>query len=201
MDVWAITVAVLRRWYVFLPLLILSVLAALFVGSRAPEQYQVRATVVLVPGPEPTEIPNPYGGLGETGQILQILLASTATREDFEERGLDHEYQVEALRDTHMVTMRVTADSEQVALDTAGAMIEFMSERLAARQDEANLPEGSQTSVDVLEAPVVTGTVSEGRTRNMAIVGVAGAALSLLVAVLFDDVVGLLRRRRRQREA
>src|SRR5699024_8631264 len=56
--------------------------------------------------------------------------------------------------------------------------------------------------LQILQTPSVSDVVTDGKMRNMAIVGIVGAALSLLVAVLFDDIVGLLRRwgrRRRER--
>src|SRR5699024_5365981 len=46
----------------------------------------------------------------------------------------------------------------------------------------------------VLLASSVYDVVNEGQVRNMAIVGIICEALSLLIAVLFDDIIGLLRR-------
>lgn len=202
MDVWAITLAALRRWYVFLPLLAMTVLAALWVGSRAPEHYQSTSTVVLVPGAETTEIDNPYGGISETANVLEIVLGSTATRDDIEARGLSPDYVIDTRSQSRIVDLVVTGDTEELSLGTMDALIDLMGQELVTRQSAVGIPEDAQLVVQILQEPAITEVVADGQLRNMAVVGIIGAALSLLAAVLFDDLLGLGRRwvsRRRQR--
>lgn len=197
MDVWAITVAVLRRWYVFFPLLALTLIAAWWVGSRAPEQHEVTATVVLVPGTTVSEIENPYGGIGDTAQVLEIVMGAPGVRDSMLDQGLSADYLVDARSDSRIMQMVVTADTAQRAEGTALALIEGTGQELQTRQAEVGIPESAQIGLQVLQPPTVTGVAADGALRNMAVVGVGGAALSLLAAVLFDDIRGLLRRARR----
>lgn len=198
MDVWAITMAALRRWYVFLPLLALTVGAALWVGSRAPEHYQVSSTVVLVPGAETTEIENPYGGISETAHVLEIVLDASGVRELIEERGLSADYVVDSRSQSRIVDLVVTGDTADLSLGTTDALLDLMGQELVARQEAVGIPEDAQVVVQVLQEPTVTDVIADGRLRNMAVVGIVGAALSLLIAVLFDDILGLARRWRRR---
>lgn len=199
MDVWAITLAALRRWYVFLPLLALTALVALWVGSRAAEHYRSTSTIVLVPGAETTEIQNPYGGIGETANVLEIVLGASPTRDEIDERGLSTDYIVDTRSQSRILDLVVTADSEEVSLDTTHALIDLMGQELVDRQDAVQIPEDAQLGIQVLQEPTITEVVTDGRLRNMAIIGIVGAALSLLAAVLFDDIVGIGRRWRRRR--
>ena len=194
MDVWAITVAVVRRWYVFLPLLALTVLAALWVGGRATEESVVTATVVLVPGSESSEIENPYGGIGETAQVLEIVLGSRVAHEALEEKGLSPDYAVNARSQSRIMDLSITGSTSEVSLATADELLAMARKELSDRQEEVGIPEAAQIGVEVLRVPAVTDVVADGKLRNMAVVGIAGGALSLVVAVIFDDLVGLARR-------
>lgn len=194
MDVWRITVAVLRRWYVFLPLLALTVYGALRVGEGVAPEYEVTATAILVPGPEPSLIENPYGSLDQTSQVLAIVLDDSATREEFTARGLDAEYDIEPRSRSRIMDVTVLTPTAELSLATAEAVLDRVSAELLDRQESAGIREDSRISLQVLQAPSVSDVVTEGKLRNMVVVGIVGAALSLLVAVLFDDMVGLVRR-------
>lgn len=194
MDVWRITVAVLRRWYVFLPLLVLTGFGALRVGDGVHPEYEVTATAVLVPGTEVSDVEGPYGNRNDTTQVLTIVLDGPASREAVAEQGLTPDYEVSTRDRTSIINLTVLSDSSPVSLGTAEAVLELARQELKERQDAAGVPSAAQVGLQVLQAPSVTDVVAEGRTRNMAIVGLVGAALSLVVALLFDDLVTLLKR-------
>lgn len=201
MDVWRITVAALRRWYIFLPLLALTGFGAVTAGQGVDPQYEVTATTILVPGPVVSDIENPYGTLYDTNQVLSIVLGATPARQTIEAQGLNPEYEASPrssgtdFRDrSSVMNVTVLSDSQQESLATSDAVIELARQELAQRQGAAGIPADAQIGLQVLQAPVVSDVVSEGKTRIMSIVGIVGASFSLLVAVLFDDLVGLLKR-------
>lgn len=199
MDVWAITVAVLRRWYVFLPLLALTAFGALKVGEGVAPTYEVSATAILMPGAESSDGDRPYGNLDNTATVLEIVLDDVATRDRIAGQGLQRDYDFSSRSRSRIVTVTVLSPSPEISLDTAQAVIDVGSQELAARQDALGVPEAAQDHLQVLQAPSVSEVVTEGKMRNMAVVGIVGGALSLLVAVLFDDLVGLFRRWRQRR--
>lgn len=204
MDVWRITVAALRRWYVLLPLLALTGLATTTVGDSIRPQYEVTATAILVPGTTESEIANPYGNMEQTNTALSIVLNNTESRERMTELGLNPDYQITTRSRSTIMDFSVQSATPELGVETGQAVFELAREQLAERQGAVGIAASSQVGVQILQPPSVSDVVAEGKLRNMAIVGILGAALSLLVAVLFDDLVGLIRRsvrRRRERRA
>lgn len=199
MDVWRITIAALRRWYILLPLLALTGVAVAMSGNRADPEYEAQASAMVVPGPTPAEIHNPYGNVAGAQQALSIILTSSETRRDLADQGLSWDYEVGAEARSTIFQILVRADSPSVARDTATEIIEVASDELEARQEEAGLDEESSYTIDVLSEPAVLGTVESSQLRTQAVVGALGTALAIVIAVLFDDIVGFVRRARARR--
>lgn len=199
MDIWRLTVAVLRRWYILLPLLALSAFGALQAGAGVQPQYTASATAMLVPAREGSEISNPYGSLSNANEITSIVLESNESRDAIAAQGLSDQYSVSAATRGTVMTVSVTDLSPEVAMATVDAVLEKAAAELAERQSSAGIPPPAQYGMDVLQPTSIVETVNDGKLRIMAIVGVLGAALSMLVAVLFDDMVGLWKRWRRKR--
>lgn len=202
MDVWRITVAALRRWYILLPLLALTGYATLMVGDGVRPQYEVTATAILVPGAVQSEIVNPYGSMDETNTAIAIVLGNAQSRERIAELGLSTDYEVAPRSRSAIMDFSVISDTPEIGVQTGQAVFELAQQELVESQSAVDIPSRAQIGVQVLQAPSVSDVVTEGKVRNMAIVGIIGAALSLLIAVLFDDIIGLMRRwvrSRRQR--
>ena len=193
------TVAVLRRWYVFLPLMMLTGFGAYTVGEGVQPQYEVTATAVLVPGTVESEIDNPYGTMNSTADVVAIVLDGPTTRDAVEARGLNPGYEVDTRSQSSILDVTVLGDTQQQSTVTAGAVLEMARQELSQRQDAVGVPEDAQIKLQVLREPALSEVVTEGKTRNMAVVGVLGASLSRIITLLFDDIVGLLRRRSHRR--
>lgn len=199
MDVWRITVAALRRWYVLLPLLIVTGVAVIAAGNGVAPEYEARASAMIMPERAEGRVPNPYGGIDAANGAIGIVLNSVESRRAIQEQGLAADYEVGAQSRSSIFQLAVRADSPEVAEQTGVAVIELARQELITRQTDAGLPEAAQYSLSVLEPPAVISVVQTGKSRVQAVVGVLGAGLSLLVAVLFDDIVGLIRRFRAKR--
>ncbi|WP_147918507.1 hypothetical protein [Ruania zhangjianzhongii] len=201
MDVWRITLAALRRWYILLPLLALTGWGAWTAGNGIQPEYEAQATIMLTPGTAATEVPNPYGGLEEANQAVGIVLNSTESRAQIVEQGLSTEYEVVPESRSTIMYFTVRADDPETAVTTGVALIDMVEAELTARQSAAEVPSSSQYGIDVLAPPSVLEAIYDGKLRVQAIIGILGASVALVVAVLFDDIVGLVRRRRRRRKA
>lgn len=199
MDVWRITVAALRRWYVLVPLLALTALMMLAVGRGVQPEYDVTGTTMVVPGPSVPQVPNPYGGPDDANNAVTIVLNSPEARAMIADQGLIPSYEVSPQSRSTIMNFEVRGLSQQTAVDTGFAVFQMAATELRDRQTAAGIRGDQQYSIDVLQTPSVSATVAEGKMRNMAVVAVLGGALSLATAVFFDDVVGLLLRRRRRR--
>lgn len=201
MDVWRITLAALRRWYILVPLLALTGWGALVVGNGFNPQYEVHATAMMTPGSVEETIPNPYGGLDDASQAVTIVLNSAESHEKIAAMGLSTTYEVTADSRSAIMQMTVRSDVREVAVDTGGALLDLAAADLTTRQSEAGVARGSQYSLSVLAAPSVINVVYDGKVRAQAIVGVLGASLALVIAVLFDDIIGFAKRARARRRA
>ena len=199
MDVWRLTVAVVRRWYIFLPLLALTAVAALQVGNGVKPQFEVTATAMVSTGRTSGEVPNPYGGREDAAQILAIVLNSNETRAAVEDQGLNPEYTVNAGSRSNIVNFAVQAETPELGIATLDAVLAAAATELKTRQTDAGVIAAAQYTADTLQAPGVAEVVDDGKMRIMAVIGVLGAALAFLLAVLFDDLIGLIKRIRRKR--
>lgn len=200
MDVWRITVAALRRWYVLVPMLALTAVLVLGAGQGVKEEYVATGTLMLVPGRTIPTVPNPYGSPDDANNAVAIVLNSPESRARIADSGLAPDYEVAAQSRTTVMNIQVRSESSTVAVETGAAVFALAEEELRRRQTAAGIQTSAQYRIDALQAPSLTERVADGKMRNMAIVGVLGAGASLLLAVFLDDVVGFVRRRRRQRE-
>lgn len=203
-DVWRITLATLRRWYIFLPVLALTGGAVYLVGEGVAPEYEVTGTALITPGRTPSPVPNPYGGQDQANAAVAIVLNSAEKRGTVVAEGLVGEYQVSNQSRSTIMNMTVRSGDAERALATGHRIFEMATEELASRQSGAGMPASSQYRLDVLAAPTVVNAVYDGKLQSQAITGLLGASAALLLAVLFDDIVGLYRRgraRRRSRRA
>ncbi|MPV48506.1 hypothetical protein GCG21_00465 [Pseudactinotalea sp. HY160] len=200
MDVWRITLAALRRWYILIPLLALTGWAAVSAGHSVHPEYEVDATAMLTPGQAEATIPNPYGSLNDANQAVGIVLNSAESHAAIAAQGLSTDYVVTPETRSSIMRLTVRADDADTAIATGAAVLDLATSELAARQQAAGVAKASRFGIAVLAPPSVLDVVYDGRTRIQAIVGLLGASVALVVAVLFDDIVGLVRRRRGLRE-
>lgn len=199
MDVWRITVAAVRRWYVLLPLLALTAVAAVAAGRGVQPEYQVVGTAMLVPGRSLSQTPNPYGNVDDANAAVVIVLGSAETRAKVAAEGLNPNYEVASVSRSTLLNFSVRADTPESGIATGTALLKAAEKELTTRQRDAGIPVSARYNITVLQEPSVSQVVTDGKTRIMAVVGLLGASLSLLVAVLFDDIVGLIRRWRQRR--
>lgn len=201
MDVWRITVATLRRWYIFLPLLALTAGAVFVVGQGVKPEYEVSGTALITPGRTPSPVPNPYGGEQQANAAVAIVLNSTETRAEVQAEGLLPGYSVSNQSRSTIMHVNVRGGDAEQAVATGRHVMELAAAELADRQGGAGIPASAQYGLDVLAAPALVGVVYDGKMQVQAVTGLLGASMALLVSVLFDDIVGLVRRRRARRRA
>ncbi|MBD8061606.1 hypothetical protein [Oceanitalea stevensii] len=199
MDVWQITVATLRRWYIFLPLLALTAGAVQVVGAGVAPEYEVAGTALITPGSAPAPVPNPYGGEDQANAAVAIVLNSAEMRARVQAEGLLPSYEVASRSRSTIMTVSVRGGDADQAEVTADFVFGLAVEELEQRQSSAGIPPAAQYGLDVLAAPSLQAVVYDGKLQVQAITGLLGASLALVVAVLFDDIVGLVRRRRARR--
>ncbi|WP_129668320.1 hypothetical protein [Phytoactinopolyspora endophytica] len=203
MDVWRITIAALRRWYILLPLLAVTGVLVSMAGKQTNPEYEAQSVAMVAPERVPAELYNPFSNTVGAQQALGIILNSTDTARQLAGDGLSASYEIGADARSNILQIVTRADSPGVAQDAAGALLDIAITELETRQNEADIPERSQYTLDVLAQPEVVGVVETSQLRTQAVVGALGAGLAVLISVLFDDALGLFvraRARRRRRK-
>lgn len=202
MDVWGITLATLRRWYVLLPILMVAAVMALAAGRNANPQYEATGTIMLTPPRTSSPIANPLVNAQSASDALAIVLNGPETKAQLEEHGLQGQVTISSASRSSIMMMRSTAGDPDTAVRLISVVVEIASEELVDRQAVAGIAPESFIGVQVLSAPAVSGVANDTALRVQAVILGVGAVGGVTLAVLFDDVVGMVRRyRARRREA
>lgn len=202
MDIWRLLAAVIRRWYIIIPLFVATTVAALTIQAWVQPEYKTSAIISIVQSKAPPQTQtesqaanNPYISPSFSAGVLQHVLNSSETRQEMLTNGLAGSYQVKAVPRSSFLGIDVTASDPEIAIATARGVIEGARQVLIKRQTAAGAPANSYVSIDVLDdADSVAASIS-GRTQALAAVLAAGVIVSVIITVLIDDLL-LLRRRR-----
>lgn len=198
----------LRRWYVVVPLLVVTVMLAQFAHSRATVWYEASGSVILM-SPSMSEftrtdepvIENPYltfsPSLRTTGSVIGRILLDDTTKAAIAEEGLSPRYEMEMDGNAPVLAYTVTARDGGTALATADRIATLISEQLSVLQTEAQAPVEQQITAEVLTRPLAAVPLAEGAMRAMVAVLAIGGAAAVGAAVLMETVVVTLRERRR----
>ena len=193
MDVWRIILTVSRRWYVLLPLLAVSGVALVAAGNRFSPEYEATGSFILAP-PRVTDSYSPYSDMDTAIESMVIVLGGPEARSAIAAQSLAPNYEVGRISRTSIMSFSVRTETPEVAEATGEAIIALASTELAARQGDAGLKPDAQVTIQVVQRPAITEVVPDGKVRTQAVIGLLGAALATVIAILFDDLVGLVRR-------
>ncbi|MFD3803874.1 O-antigen ligase family protein [Streptomyces sp. NPDC058619] len=197
-----------RRWYVMVPLTVLSLLAGLHLYRSVPVAYQSQSSVALLDSTAVAElapafgnpISNAGGSLVVTADVLIRTLSGTDAARDLQGLGVTDPYTVGFAANTSgpMLTLTVTGFDRSKVLEETSTLTAFAGEQLNALQAAAKV----QPAYFVQTAPVVLPQtpVPQLKSRYQQVLGVvilgttAGFALSFVAE-------SLLTARRRRRAA
>lgn len=200
MDLWDVAKVMWRRRWVALPLLLLSMVAAVFALVTVPPDYQVTGQVAITPaaaGDDPVGGPvrpkNPYSVVS-LGELTSVYLNRPEAKRQIAAEGMSPSYEM-ALKTFNLalIEIKVTAKSVPQATQTLARLIEMLREEFRHRQDAFNLAPEKRINPEVLNAGeeiVVVRTV--GKRSLIVIVGV-GILITVAVSLWVDALV-----RRRQ---
>ncbi|MGA8519793.1 MAG: Wzz/FepE/Etk N-terminal domain-containing protein [Pseudonocardiaceae bacterium] len=213
MDIWRILSAILRRWYVIIPLLIVTVTAAVTIGHWVEPEYTTSAVISVVPSkaniqPVPgkatvqlqaaqQQLSNPYPSATYTAGVLQYVLTDSKVQQGLLAAGLTGAYVLKPIPQTSFLGIQATATDPELAMATGHGVIESARRILAQRQSTiaASTP---RVSIDVLDDADTVSVSTSGRLQSIAAVLAVGGIVSVIGTVLVDDLLLLRRRRARQ---
>jgi capsular polysaccharide biosynthesis protein len=206
---------VLRRWYVAIPVLMLTATSSVAVAEAVQPSYQVAATVVLlVPDGETFNAPdfssetisNPYlqftNSLKISAEVVSIVLTSDMTKQRLKQSGLSADYEVvpsTEISPTPILTVTSTSRSERDARRTLTAVVRLLRTELARRQISAGAAGEALIQVQVASPPTTAKRVAGSTIRAVAITVALGLTATFAVAFLAEVLADRRRLRRGRR--
>jgi capsular polysaccharide biosynthesis protein len=209
MDIWRVLSAIIRRWYIIIPLLVATGAAAATIGHWVKPEYKTQAIMNVVVGKATAQniqaktgqlqLVNPYLSVDYTASILEYSLKASGTQQDLAAAGLVAGYEIKAVPRSSFVGIDVTANDPDLAMATAHGIID-RARRILAKRQSAIDPGTPRVSIEVLDNADAVSASTKGQLQAQAGVLAVGGIVSVIVTVLANDLL-ILRRRRLEREA
>jgi hypothetical protein len=205
-DLWDLIRVGARRWYVLLPLLVITGAAAVTVQDGVEPEYVAKSTVLVQDTPRATPLPagqqaleNPVSALGMTveAQALAVKAVSGEVRGTLRAQNLATTYTVEVLNDrVPILTVTARANSAALATATLTSVVNSLDADLQTQQANVGTNASTRVTLNRLDGIGTAARDKAGEKRALFITLAVGVILALLVTVIVDVA---LRSRRRQR--
>lgn len=195
MDIWTMLRTSLRRWYVSLPILAVSLGLGYTMAQDLDPVYSAESSAILiapeiVPGVAEGELVevNPYlnlgGGLTTTTQVLVVLMDSGPNRLKYFDLGLEPDFEVS--RSDAVMYFTVTGADADAVTHTANELVSIADAEVAALQDKDAIDPARRIQVRPLSLPQVAVEHGGAGIQLMAILGVLGLVAAVAGALALD---------------
>lgn len=171
MDLLSIIGILLRRWFVVVPVLVLTVLAAWHVHSRVPPQYEASGWVLL-------ETPN-LDATDDAMPELDIVAMGDDLAADPDGLPTGTRFVVQAGETPGRYVVSVAADSADAAETTATRVVDHISDRVRQIQEEAAVEEESRLHVRLVTPSIVPTPEADGSFSAQAAMEVRNPAMAI----------------------
>jgi hypothetical protein len=190
-----LTGALVRRWYVTLGGLAMTVVLCLAAAASIPVTYRSESAVLLVPPPDKPGA-NPYLNLAALQGLTTALpqaLADEGAQDLLTKAGITGTYSIKPDQTSNAPILLVTGTNSTPsgAQSTTKRVVAFIPKTLLRLQERIAVPQGSMVTSTVLSAASDPAAISRSQTRGIIGAGTLGALLTLLV------VAGIEKLRRR----
>ncbi|MCP5027446.1 MAG: hypothetical protein GY929_14300 [Actinomycetia bacterium] len=203
MDLWTALRIYATRWYVAVPVLLMSFYAAYAIGQTINPTYETAGSILLVPPLEqaPVETREEYepivnpclrpgnGPRGCADAIARILLSEGEQRR-FEAAGLSPDYDISIPRDSLIIDYTVVGDSKSQVTETLDELVRLTNSELLGIQQTTNTPANQIISVEPLFLAEEPEEFSGGRLKVTAALALVSVVASASMAFLADSLAG-----------
>jgi capsular polysaccharide biosynthesis protein len=206
MDLWDVTKVALRRWYLAVPLLLVTVAGAGWVGVTVGPEYQATGHVAVIP----PEVQRAW----EVGQLTQvspwneealahaaqIRLEGKRLRDELAGAGYRGDWSVQVTGRMPVVSLEVVAPTAEQATATLRRLQQVIDEVVRERQAAYGITAQEQIrTVRYDDGESVDASASRQRRVIVAVLG-AGLTMTVGLVLAFDALAGRRRSRREQRD-
>jgi hypothetical protein len=202
-DLWDLTKLLFRRWYAFLPMLLASSAAVVFISQGVKPDYSAVGHLQLVPAgarvadekaARPT---NPWADLGipALGNAAVLGVQDTSVLDRMVAAGLTDNYKVTMdYRETY-VSIEAVGNSPAQASATVGELMRLLADEVVSQQERLRVAKVDQITTLPLDRGDKVTIVASKRNRMF----ILAAGIAVLVSVAATVGLDVLLRRRRAR--
>jgi capsular polysaccharide biosynthesis protein len=204
-DLWDLIKLLFRRWYVAIPLLLLTVAGAVWTATNVNPEYKAEGHVQLIPpviGPgdpslqgKPT---NPWAALGQdsAGQAIVVMLQQKAVADEIASNGLSKNYTLTMDDEWPIINIEVVGTSPQQATNTVQHLFVRIQQNVASQQVKFQVPKNQQISTQALDSGASATTERAKIIRALIVVVAVGMLLTIALTVSIDALIRRSARRR-----
>jgi hypothetical protein len=207
-DFWKTLLVLVRRWYVAVPAMLISLGLAGMAYESIPPKYETTGSVVLLSpsqgasgGLSRTGPTNPLlsfdGSLETTAQLLTQVLLSPSVQKQLAAEGAGGDYEVgDANLGGPFVNVVATGTSPSEAQRTVVLVLARARQELADREAALSAPRTSYISVSDVVKPTEARLLVGGKIKGAGAALALGLAASLGSAFMIESIVENRRDRR-----
>jgi hypothetical protein len=202
LDLTTLLKILLRRWYVVVPLLSLTVFGVLYARDNVEPTFQGQAQIILTPpaitDTEAEDPDNPFlesnRALATTARALAIVINSADNNNRVREGFPGTKFTVAAVENEPILDIRTSADAPDAAIALRDKVVEEATVQLRDIQTDAGAPE--QRLIGYLSVePSRPKALFGSRDRAVVATFALGVVATVSAALLLEAFLGRRRRR------
>jgi len=208
MDLLGLIMILVRRWYIFLLLVAVTVGGLAYVYPVLKPDYQATGTLLLAPPnsqtqliqSQPTQIPvNPLlatntGMLGVAATIASLGGSQAERHLLATDYGLTYTIVVDG--HAPVITVQGTAQSDDAVVNGVGVLLAYLRDQLNILQQSLGAPPNQLVTSKVLDAPQTAVVSNSSRNKVALILAFVGFLVACSITFIFDGVLVSLRYRK-----
>jgi len=211
MDLVEVIRVIRARWYVLLPLLLLTAALVVGVDKSVPTKYQSTSSLTLLASQSATTgtstVPgtgNPFGNfnssLNDTADFLVRRMGSTDVANDLHGRGVTEAYVVALAAGAQgpFISLSVTGTDRQHVLASLNTLSNYTQEQLQVVQQQATVKPVDMIRSMVIVPPGPPSPQTKTKTQGVLGVGIGGLVVTFLAVFVVDNIAASRKRRRRR---
>jgi capsular polysaccharide biosynthesis protein len=201
-------VALGRRWYLTIALLVVLVAGTVVAASATKPEYKAEASViVLAPGQDssaPTDFTkvNPFLNAGPAvfANVLSRITVSDSTKQQLVKAGGTPNYTVGQGPSANVAIINIEATSEKptVATRTAALLIATINREAQKQQQQKGVPTKAFITTSTVTSGDKPSELQGSRTRVTVAVAAMGGVLTFATVLLIDNFLNARRTKRRR---
>lgn len=204
-DVWGAIRVLVRRFYVTVPLMALTLLLGYSFTHKVAPEYHATGSFVLMgptaPAPPKNAPPppvNPYVPMGTNtvATTLQLDATSNTAHNTVASAGNTSNYTVAGVGKTAIQQVTATSKNAQQALSTVAQVMTMMRDDLINRQSHYTKDPTQQITAQMVANPQLQSPDTKTRIRAEVIAMVSAVILSIILVLVIDALLTGGERRR-----